>query len=86
MNEDLIYGGYAGWKSGFNDDDLPPPSIWSFKPDGSGAGVWREVIDSGSPVWTDFIRSSTPLTAVGLDSALALGGDKYIIAGVGNDS
>lgn len=71
----LIYSGFAGWNSSFgNHPDLPPLSLWSFKPDGTGDGIWNEVIGSSSPVWQSVLRPAEPLTAFSPTTALLLGG------------
>lgn len=71
----LIYSGFAGWNSTFGDrPDLPPLSLWSFKPDGTGDGFWNQVIGSSSPVWQGVVRPAEPLTASSLTTALLLGG------------
>ncbi len=73
--EDLIYSGFSGWNSVYGDRPrLPPLSLWTFKPDGTGTGVWNEVMDSSSPAWGSLTRPSLPLTAYGSNTALVLGG------------
>lgn len=73
--EDLIYSGFAGWNSSFGDDpNLPPLSLWTFKPDGSGSGAWNETIPAQSPVWSQLTRPGQPLMAFGPTSAWVLGG------------
>ena len=75
QNTDLIYSGFAGWNSTFGDrPNLPPLSLWSFKPDGTGDGVWNETIASSSPLWQGVIRPSEPFTAFSPTTALLLGG------------
>lgn len=74
-HEDILYSGISGWVSPFANLSSPPPlSLWSFKPDGTGSGSWKEVIDSGSPVWDSITRPGSPMTAFGSDSAYVLGG------------
>ena len=73
--EDLIYSGFAGWNSSFGDDpNLPPLSLWTFKPDGSGSGAWNEIIPAQSSVWSQLTRPGQPLMAFGSTSAWVLGG------------
>ena len=73
--EDILYTGFTGWNSSFGDQPaLPPLSLWSFKPDGSGSGAFHEVINSSSSVWGSLIRPSSPLMAYGADHAWVLGG------------
>jgi len=74
-NENLIYTGFAGWNSSYgNHPNMPPLSLWTLEPDGTGYGVWNEAIDSGSSIWKNLTRPSTPLTAYGSGLALILGG------------
>ena len=74
-HEGLLYSGFTGWTSPFGDDpSLPPLSMWTFKPDGSGSGIWNQVIDPGSTVWLSVSRPSSALMAYGLGTAWALGG------------
>ncbi|KAM0796187.1 hypothetical protein BDR22DRAFT_918877 [Usnea florida] len=75
QNKGLIYTGFAGWNSTFGGrPNLPPLSLWSFKPDGTGDGIWNETIGSNSPVWHGVLRPSEPLTAFSPTTALLLGG------------
>ena len=75
QNTSLIYSGFAGWNSTFGDrPNLPPLSLWSFKPDRTGDGIWNEVIDSSSPVWRGVLRPAEPLAASSPSTALLLGG------------
>ncbi len=75
QNAGLIYSGFAGWNSTFGDHpDLPPLSLWSFKPDGTGDGIWNETIGSSSPVWQGVLRPAFPLAAFNPTTALLLGG------------
>ena len=74
-SENLIYSGFAGWNSSFgNDPNLPPLSLWSFQPDGSGSGAWNEVIAAKSNMWSQLIRPGQPLMAFGGTNAWVLGG------------
>ena len=73
--EDLIYSGFAGWNSTFGDEpEIPPLSLWTFKPDGSGSGIWNETIAANSSVWSQLTRPGQPLMAVGPINAWVLGG------------
>ena len=75
QNTNLVYSGFAGWNSTFGDrPNLPSLSLWSFKPDGTGDGIWNEVIGSSSPVWQGVIRPAEPLAASSPTTALLLGG------------
>ena len=84
-SEDLIYSGFAGWNSSFGDDpNLPPLSLWTFKPDGTGSGAWNEIIPAKSSVWSQLTRPGQPLMAFGHTSAWILGG--FNSASIGNFS
>ena len=73
--EGLIYSGFAGWNSSFGDEpNLPPLSLWTFKPDGTGSGTWNEIIAAQSSVWSQLTRPGKPLMAFDSTSAWALGG------------
>lgn len=74
-SENLLYSGFAGWNSSFGDDpNLPPLSLWTIQPDGSGSGAWNEVIGLDSSTWSQLTRPIKPLMAFGVDSAWILGG------------
>lgn len=49
-------------------------SLWTFKPDGTGAGTWNESIGSSWPSWRSLTRPRTPLEAYSRDRAFILGG------------
>ena len=71
----LLYTGFSGWNSSFGDKpNMPPLSLWSFKPDGTGDGFWNETIGSDSPIWKSLTRTSTALMAQSQDVAIVLGG------------
>ena len=73
--EDLIYSGFAGWNSSFGDEpNLPPLSLWTFKPDGIGSGAWNRIISTGSSVWARLTRPGMPLMAFDSTSAWVIGG------------
>ena len=58
--------------------DLNNISIWTFAPDGSGSGAWKDVIPSGATALSSLNRPSQGLQAFGNDSAWVLGGfDEY---------
>ena len=74
-SEDLIYSGFAGWNSSFGDQpDLPPLSLWTFKPDGTGSGTWDQITPARSSAWAGLTRPGKPLMAFDSTSAWALGG------------
>ena len=74
-SEDLIYSGFAGWNSTFGDGpNLPPLSLWTFKPDEIGSGTWNQTIPAQSSVWAQLTRPGQPLMAVDSTSAWVLGG------------
>ena len=81
--EDLLYSGFTGSQVLFNNPpelppDLPPLSLWTFKPDGTGGGSWNELISSNSSanesVWNSMSRPAGALMAYDADSAWVLGG------------
>ena len=75
--EDILFSGFTGTNTSFGHEprDLPPLSLWTFKPDGAGNGAWNEIINAASPVWASLTRPRYPLQAYGLDSAWILGGN-----------
>ena len=73
--EGVLYTGFAGDTSFFgNHPALPPQSVWSFKPDGTGSGSWDEVIRSNTSALSGITQPCAGLTAYGPDSAWYLGG------------
>lgn len=78
--EGVLYSGFAGWQSLFNTEyvDLNNISIWTFTPDGTGSGAWKDVIPSGSTALASLNRPEQAFQAFGNDSAWVLGGfDEY---------
>lgn len=74
--EDVLYTGFTGTNTSFGGPrDLPPLSLWTFKPDGAGSGAWKEVINATSPTWDSLTRPRYPLQAHGSNSAWILGGN-----------
>ncbi|KAL8709898.1 MAG: hypothetical protein Q9225_007380 [Loekoesia sp. 1 TL-2023] len=72
---DIFYSGFAGRVSNFgNNPDAIPLSLWSFKPDGTGSGTWKEEIGSDDPAFNHLIRPFEGYQAYGGDGALVLGG------------
>ncbi|KAL8839985.1 MAG: hypothetical protein Q9170_001527 [Blastenia crenularia] len=72
---DIFYSGFAGRVSSFgNAPNAIPLSLWSFKPDGSGSGTWKEEIDSNDSAFNNLLRPFKGYIAYGGDSALVLGG------------
>ncbi|KAL8896881.1 MAG: hypothetical protein Q9207_007496 [Kuettlingeria erythrocarpa] len=72
--QDLFYSGITGTVSKFGDaPELPPLSLWSFKPDGA-SGSWVEEIAASDPVWNNLTRSAFGYTAAGGNVGLMLGG------------
>ena len=73
--EGILYTGFAGYTSFFgNSPSLPPQSVWSFKPDGTGSGSWNEVITSDASALSGITQPCQGLTAYGPNSAWYLGG------------
>ena len=73
--EDLIYSGFAGRKPFFGDEhNLPPLSLWTFKPDDIGSGAWNQIIPARSSVWAQLTRPYVPLMTFDSTSAWVLGG------------
>lgn len=74
--EDLLYSGFTETNTSFGDPrDLPPLSLWTFKPDGVGSGTWNQIINTTSPVWDSLTRPIYPLQAYDSNSAWVLGGN-----------
>ena len=75
--EDILYAGFTGANTSFNSEprDLPPLSLWTFKPDGAGNGAWNEIIHANSSVWGSLTRPEHPLQAQDSNSAWILGGN-----------
>ena len=73
--EGVLYTGFAGVTSFFgNSPPLPPQSLWSFEPDGTGSGSWKEVINPDTSALSGITQPVGGLTAYGPDSAWYLGG------------
>lgn len=74
-NNHVFYSGFTGRSSIFGDQPDPPPiSVWSFKPDGAGSGIWQVEISRDDPKWNRRTRTDWGYTASGGGSALVLGG------------
>ena len=52
---------------------LPPQSLWSFNPDGTGGGTWKEVINSTASVWSSIAHPVVGLQVYGSNKAWYLG-------------
>ena len=72
--EGVLYTGFAGATSYFDNSPLPPQSLWSFEPDGTGSGSWKEVISPDASALSGITQPVEGLTAYGPDSAWYLGG------------
>lgn len=73
--KDVFYSGITGRTSKFGDAPQPPPlSLWSFKPDGTGSGTWKDEIAAGLPTLIHLIRTVSGYVAAGGDAALVLSG------------
>ena len=80
----LLYAGYTGTSSSFDvdSDPLPPSeSIWTFKPDNLGSGIWNLTIPSSASVWKTTTRTDGGYQAYGNGSAYVLGGVNYPLTG-----
>ena len=74
-DNDVFYSGFTGRSSSFGDHpDQPSMSVWSFKPDGTGSGIWQVEISPDDPKWHRRTRTDWGYTASGGGSALVLGG------------
>ena len=74
-SEKVIYADFVGSSASFSTGVKPGPlSLWSFKPDGTGSGVWSPVISAGASALQTLNRPTVPLSASGKDTALVLGG------------
>ncbi|KAL8669904.1 MAG: hypothetical protein Q9168_005523 [Polycauliona sp. 1 TL-2023] len=70
---DAFYSGFTGRSSTFGDSPHPPPiSVWSFKPDGKGGGLWQVEISPDDPKWSRRTRTDSSYTASGGGGALVL--------------
>ena len=73
--EGVLYTGFAGATSSFgNSPPLPPQSLWSFEPDGTGSGSWKQVTSSDASTLSGITQPVEGLTAYGPESAWYLGG------------
>ncbi|KAL8915869.1 MAG: hypothetical protein Q9208_008816 [Pyrenodesmia sp. 3 TL-2023] len=77
-NKDLFYTGFGNMSETENAPEPPPLSLWSFRPDGTGSGSWREEISAGDPTIDNLSRLVSERVrgsaAVGGNIALVLGG------------
>lgn len=74
--KDIFYTGMIGRVTNFGNSPRPPPlSLWSFKPDGTGTGSWKEEIPADDPALKNLLRSCAGSAAVGGNTALVLGGE-----------
>ncbi|KAL8819020.1 MAG: hypothetical protein Q9223_002473 [Gallowayella weberi] len=72
--KDLFYSGAIGTTPHFNSPMPQPLSLWSFTPDGTGSGTWKEEITEEDPVWRNFTRPTLGYQSSDADTALVLGG------------
>ncbi|KAL8738474.1 MAG: hypothetical protein Q9181_000730 [Wetmoreana brouardii] len=74
-DNNIFYTGFTGRASDFGDSpETPPLSLWSFRPDGTGSGSWKEEIGTADPAWNHLTRPCSGYTAAGSHRALVLGG------------
>ena len=72
---DIFYSGFAGRVSSYgNAPNATPLALWSFKPDGTGSGTWKEEIGNDDPAFNHLLRPFKGYQAYGGNSALVLGG------------
>ena len=77
--QNLLYFGFTGRISSFPAGDSMPVddlSLWSLKPDGSGAGTWNSITSENDTTdgFHGISRPFAPLQAFGGEMALILGG------------
>ena len=76
-SEKTLYTGFVGANNLFGVDSpsqAPPLSIWSFKLDGSGSGLWSAVKRSENATLEGLLRARGALSASGQNTAYVLGG------------
>lgn len=75
VNDKTLYTGFAGRKSRYDKSNgTPNRRLWSFKPDGRGAGSWTAISDSDDASWSNLVRPFSPLVASGNGAGYMLGG------------
>ncbi|KAK3403159.1 hypothetical protein B0T20DRAFT_18097 [Sordaria brevicollis] len=72
--EGVLYTGFAGVKSMFGDKGSQPQGLWSFKPDGTGAGTWENLNSTADKTFTEKPRPFKGKTASGNGFGYFLGG------------
>ena len=79
-SRELLYSGFMGKPSSFDIDEnpeLPPPSLWTFKPDSFGSGTWTELFNPTATVWERINRVNYPYVAWDNTIVHVLGGYVY---------
>lgn len=72
--EGVLYTGFTGVKSNFGDKASQPQGLWSFKPDGTGAGTWENLNSTADKTFTEEPRPFKGKTASGNGFGYFLGG------------
>ncbi|KAK4177499.1 hypothetical protein QBC36DRAFT_289490 [Triangularia setosa] len=70
----VLYTGFAGTESFFGDRAFYPQGLWSFVPDGSGGGDWKNLNDTADPSFVDLPRPYKGQTSSGDGQGFFLGG------------
>ena len=76
-SRELLYSGFTGISPLFEIDSDPAPpdlSLWTFKPDNTGAGTWNELFNPTATVWGNINRIYTPEMAWDKSTVHMLGG------------
>ena len=72
-----IYTGYTGYSPSFDLGPPPPLSLWTFKLDDTGNGIWNQVFNANASQWPSKARPALSYMAYDNSSA-------YILSGLGN--
>jgi hypothetical protein len=73
-DQKLLYTGFAGRKSTFGDAASQVTGLWSFKPDGEGAGTWTNLNNTADSAFKTEPRPFSALVASGGGAGYMLGG------------
>ncbi|KAL9605628.1 MAG: hypothetical protein Q9179_001168 [Wetmoreana sp. 5 TL-2023] len=83
-DNNIFYLGFTGRASRFGDwPETPPLSLWSFRPDDTGSGSWKEEIGTADPAWNHLTRTFGGYTAAGSRRALVLSGTTQDLTAAG---
>jgi hypothetical protein len=71
----LLYTGFAGRHSTFGDGAYYDTGLWSFKPDGTGTGTWKNLNSTVDKAFQTQPRPFSALVASGGGAGYVLGGE-----------